>query len=451
MEDNVLTTAQDENIRKIFIFDFISSAALLFISFIVSFVPIVKIGSSSLGNTWQVLAKLPELLKGGGETVTLSAAMANLILLIPAAITVSVLLLSAVDLALAFVCKNNERFHYSTRGPLSLGITLLAIIAIGAIFFIVAASDLGKWYGVGLHAYILLPILLGAKISGGIVFKTVMTNRSPEKIEEYRSFKTVEPHIAMMRLSKSIFDTPLTFGIIAIVILSLTLRGTLPSLLLHMPDGYQVREITSQNASDIYQFQNNDGFILTKQNASSASEYFYSSNYQFYESFIKSTEKKIKEMYPEALSAEAFEKYVKDCEVLKKDIELAKELRDNFYYVYEDMYYKSKYSDDYYFSVRQRLNMTAGKSSVNPKWETREDPLAYEKGESVTLSRTSFTTTTDFSKIQLCAYITYKDGSKQYTLITIDNAAELNAAPSGTHTLRFHDDWGSYGVAITIN
>lgn len=430
-----------------FIFDLISTALLLCLSLVVSFVPIVKIGSSSLGNTWQVLARLPELLKDGGETVTLSAAMTNFILLIPAAITVSVLLFSAVHLASAFVFKNDEGFYSSKRFPLPFSIVRLAVTVILAILFSVAATDLGKWYGVGLHVYILLLGLFIVKTAMDAVI-TSLTADPPQG-------KFVKPQIAIMRLLKMPADLLLISSIVVIAYFSLTFRGALPfSSVFHMPDGYYaVSEITTQNAGSYYDFfnKNSEHISIIIERSNPVTKYSYSTNYRFYDNFIESTKKRIKEMYPEEFTTEAFEKYTKDCEALEKDIELAKELRDSSYCVYESKRYEDTVYDSDPFFVRQRLNMSAGENATYPKWETREDPLAYEKGESITLSRTAFSTTTDFSKIQLCAYITYKDGSKQFTLITIDNAAELNTASSGTHTLRFRDDWGSYGVAITIN
>lgn len=440
----------DENIKKIFCYQLISGAAVLVLAFICSLIPIVKIGSSSLGNAWQVLGNLSKILEESGQPNTLLALFASsaTVLIFPMIVVLALLIVQAFDLLLCVVCRKNERFHYSMRNPIALAVVAAVLLAAAVVVGTVFMDKFSDFYSTSFSIFILLFVVFYARAAVEHILSAVLINRSPEKVKEYKRFKRIEGHIAALRMIQRLPSILLVVSFVSVLHTIPWLRSTI-DFPAPVKNGTVVMEITEENANSLWNFYNReDTKQILNSGVRTTTTHAYSYDYHFYDNFIKNTEEKIDALFPKEVDAEGMQEYLETVARLREDIKIAKELRDKPQIYNEYVRYKGSY---YEFARYNRWNMTAGNGGSALKWEMRDDPLEYREGEAITLTRTAFNRGTNFSKIVLCAHIDYADGSEQFTIITVKNAAELTAAAPGTHTLIFEDDWGVYGVEITIN
>lgn len=444
------TTFPDVNVNKIFLFEAFSNLFVLAIAVIISFLPIVKIGTSSLGNTWEVIANFFENIPQGTKEQTIYF-LNEIILILPAGIILFSLLYLIGSLILALLTKNNERYCYSViNHSYVVSIVFIIFEIFMAVLFVVV---LGAFYSIFSQNVMPISILIIAVHIRKIIadfYYCKLINSSPDKINENKKYKTVEGRLIFPKFFLKLFHLAhaLLMCFIAFIV-SLYFGIFQPNLIYSLiPDSSIPTKLTNENANEYHVFYNSDACNQIISSTRPETKRAYSFNYLFFNNFIEATEEKIEKSIPDDLSENEIKKYTAKIEALKNDIEIAKKMRDKHYLYTETVVYS--YKQSYNFSVKMSLNTNCKNDSDNSKWGNKTDWYRKDNAETITLSKTVFTTRTDFRNETIFAYITYSDGSCCFSMLSPTNIEELNNAGPGTYTLTWSDEWGTYEHKIII-
>ena len=455
--DHIHAFMTEERKRKIFKFDLISNLIVLFSTLLYSFLPILKIGSSSLGNAWQVIGKLFK------DTATYSMGefiiyvQERSVLVFPAFFALFVTLTFAIKTIAAFCLRNNNFYYIRGKQPLVLTIIEIVLALAGAVIYIMAVSELFAWYGFSATSFLIISLVyIAATLSGKIYYQWVVY----ELRVDYRMLRPKESERSAFNKNRASFMLAY-FPSMGTVLLMMTLAMFVLlnyNLTVSQMRNYSGIELPEEGATDMHEFLNDKDMdfvfnYIEEKNVSPKLIQAYSCNYHFYSDFIEDTEKKIMELYPEGSFENALDEYNKTVQALMEDIETAKKMQSRLTYKYEELYrYDCTYEyGSFQFNLSSFIDTThnAGKETQE-KWGMEKDMWHVFCKESIVLSSTKFYTSTNFNKEKIVAYVTYHDGSSRYSIITPENAEELNQASAGIYKLKWSDEWGSYEVDIQI-
>ena len=440
--DHIHRYLTEDRKNKIFKFELWAYLCTFIVLLIYSFVPLLTIGHSSLGNTWQVIGRIL-------NESDLSDVMEYKVIAFPA-ICVSLLLFRyAFRIFLALVLRKNRFYYIRGKEPIALTIIIAVLKVVFLTALIIPILFFYNWYGFS-GATFALVTMIAIHMESVISFhyQAVLRDLARDK----KLLRLKEDEKREWRMARPLF-TPWI-----LVICFLTFFSSQGIMINYMPHNDLSDYIVYQeDIAGNYAFFNNYYIYAFEDETQTQLEDMkgdkitrsYSNNYLFYDLFIKETEKKILDMYPKDMSYEAMEKYAEDIMLLEQDIELAKEMQRALTYKYQETQYATN-NASYGFYTLIFCDTTCGSMNDQPKWGMEKKWYHYFYEESITLSSTQFSTNTDFFKVNITAYITYNDGSYRYSFIRIENAEELNQAEPGIHVLKWSDEWGSYETDIVI-
>ena len=436
--------------RKIFLLEMISNAIIFVMALIVSFLPIAKIGTSSIGNSWSAFAgffgNFP-----ADTTDVLNYILQNSILILPSTLIIGIVLSQVFILILNFVVRKSERYYYNAITNIKIGIIITSVILL-ICCTVVAAAVLSFYsiYSLSVGPVCILSVLYIVRKIVVDICSYKLVNKSAEKIEKYKKFKKVENKFILPKMFITMSCLIIGLSVCFIACVSVFYYTGYPAYSTYMliKDATLVNEISADNAKEENDFYNNSYLmeIVNSEKIHPSTKISYSFNYHFYSNFIEETEEKIKELMPDSDSKNSWEEYLVKCNNLKNDIEIAKELQSKKYMYTEAKNYSKEGS--YFFSTMVLLDTNGG--SRDEKWGKDGEWYKFGATESLTLSKTEFNRSTDFKKINILAYVTYADGSKRFSVIDPINVEELNDAAPGKYMIKWTDDWGTYEAEITI-
>lgn len=183
---------------------------------------------------------------------------------------------------------------------------------------------------------------------------------------------------------------------------------------------------------------------------------YWDVNYYFYQSQIKILEQERDELMPEDISENAtleeieeiLEKYVKKIEAIQEKIDTLENVLNKIRLPKETI--KIKKNEKSQLVVTEIIYDTRRVDKTQFKYGDRIPNYFSLYKESVSLKENIFSKDTDFTKIDIVATITYKDGSIKTSAITPTNINNLNELPIGKHVIEWIDDWGKYCAEIII-
>ncbi len=179
-------------------------------------------------------------------------------------------------------------------------------------------------------------------------------------------------------------------------------------------------------------------------------------NYYFYQYQIEVLEKEKKELMPEKVSENAtyeeienaLKEYTKKIEAIQEKIQTFKNILHEIPLPIETMRLEKDNSGK--TVVREIIYDTRRIDKSQFKYGDKTPELFPMYTESISLEQKAFKFGTDFSKTNIVATITYKDGSIKTSKITPTNYSDLNSLSIGTHTIKWSDNWGEYSAEIII-
>ena len=442
----------DKNMRKIFLLEMISNALILVIALVVSFLPIAKIGTTSLGNSLNAFTNFFNDIPNDTLEIP-NYILQNSILILPAILIIGILFSQLFLLILNFVVRKSERYYYNVVTNKKIGVIVISFLLL--IIGVIIVSSVRSFYSIySLNASVLwlLCVLFIARKIVVDICACKLVNNAPDKIEKYKKIKTVERKFMLPRMLSNLGNGIISLSIFLMAFVSIIYYTGCPEYSEHIiiKDSTAGIDINSDNSKTIDKYYNDTTLwkIINSTDAIKRKEILYSFNYHFYSDFIEKTEDKIKKLMPDSDSESPWEDYLSKINDLENDIKIAKELQNKKYmYMENDVYYhrdgKTKIA-----IIAWSLDTNGG--SRDKKWGEEAKWYRFGASESITLSKTEFSKWTDFEEINILAYVTYSDGSKRFSIITPTNVKELNEALPGKHIINWSDDWGTYEAEITI-
>lgn len=173
----------------------------------------------------------------------------------------------------------------------------------------------------------------------------------------------------------------------------------------------------------------------------------YSEGYNYYLGRIEHLEEQAKEIANKYGSYTSSNMSEEDKNELKNLEEQMKQIEKTL----STIEYQTITVNLYRYTVSQSFNTTTVSFKIkdftlnaNPRNNTKTV-------KNITLSKTDFTTNTNFNNEKISALIEYTDGSKKLSYISPLNASELNSASKGEYDLKWSDTWGEYSKIIKIS
>ncbi len=433
----------DDNMKRVNKIELISGIIMSLLLLIYSFMPIVKIGSSSLGNAWEGVISY---FSGFGNGNIMYSLYANILVGSMSLTVCGMLFVSVANLIFTLSVRKNKKWHYKNAFPkwgvwITVVIFILATVAAEIVFSYL--FDIFSYSNLFFMAILAIFILKYAVV---FVVTQRVINSAPEKVKKFEKKEIKEPLVVISNMLKSIAIWFFASGIL----ISMSFADNYYSGILYedsygvIDNVYIVERLEDDRTKEFHSFYNDANVVnVIKSFASSNTKPLvkegYSYNYIFYDNFIIETKQKIKELMPDSEGSAGLEEYLERIKSLEADIEIATERRDSSYLTTVCNYYER--SGSYRFEILTYLDMSAGTENADKE----------KQAELIRLSRTTFNSDTSFENVNILAYVEYTDGSRRFSLIKPTNIDELNSASSGIHYLKFSDEWGSYEVEITIN
>ncbi len=446
-----IKTAVDKNMRKIFLLEMISNALLFVIAIIVSFSPIAKIGTSSLGNSWNVFSDFFNAFPEDSIEIP-NYILQNSILILPALLIIGMLFTEVFLLILNFAVRKSERYYYNVITNKRIGVIIISfLLIIVAVVIVVSVRALYSIYSLNIGFLWLLCVLFIARKIIVDICAYKLVNNAPDKIEKYKKVKKIENKFMLPRMLTSVGTCAISLSVLLMALVSIIYYTGYPrySEYMIMKDATQLEYLDSEFVKqnhDFYEDKDLINEIINSNRMYSRTEVAYSFNYHFYSDFIEKTEDKIMKLMPDSDSENPWEDYLVKLKELEDDMKIAKELQIEKYMYAESKIYTS--GEGGVLCVMTFLDTNAGSSGE--KWGEDGEWYRFGASESITLSETEFPESTDFEKTNILAYVTYSDGSKRFSIIKPTNIEELKEVSAGKHTVKWADEWGTYEAEIII-
>lgn len=451
----------------------IVSVMCLIVCVCLCFRPVAKIGSVSMGNSFQIISE-----KIGGKYESSKYLGDGFVFVAIISILCSSLMVLQI---LPYVKKNIVMPCEKWKKTITNLIVNVCLCLIVTAFIHLLLKNTSYYYGCSFtNIYIIGIMILVPNIIKRILNCIFITDK------EYRDrTEAVYSYVMNMEEVKSSLQKNRKIGAIALLI-SVTFLGVLSGILysdgkinitnLLIRSDCELNYWFDSESLKVGEGTNADRIIVDKDKNlvidmrdDSRTWIEYGNNYLYYQSKISELIEQRNELMPDKVTSnkkedvnQSMEKYFDEIKELQEQIDYLREKMEYLPCNYAEIVFydiREDTPEGYpYIEYRKKIYSYTHNRDMNycdeegKKWGYSDNSIMSRLlGENIELSKTEFDIGTDFNNEKIVAYVTYSDGSKKISVITPTNIEELNNAGHGTHTLEWSDEWGKYEFEIEIN